>query len=49
MSSRAACSRRIHRRCSQRLLRRAVLDSPLFTIRGASHEVLRAVAAKGLS
>jgi alkylation response protein AidB-like acyl-CoA dehydrogenase len=32
-----------------RLLRRAVLDSPSFTIRGGTNEVLRSVAAKGLS
>jgi hypothetical protein len=33
----------------ERLLRRAVLDSPSFTIRGGTNEVLRAVAVKGLS
>jgi alkylation response protein AidB-like acyl-CoA dehydrogenase len=33
----------------ERLLRRAVLDSPSFTIRGGTNEVLRSVAAKGLS
>jgi hypothetical protein len=32
-----------------RLLRRAVLDAPSFTIRGGTNEVLRSVAAKGLS
>ena len=32
-----------------RLLRRAVLESPSFTIRGGTNEVLRSVAAKGLS
>jgi hypothetical protein len=33
----------------ERLLRRAVLDSPSFTIRGGTNEVLRSVAVKGLS
>ncbi|BBZ38103.1 acyl-CoA dehydrogenase family protein [Mycobacterium conspicuum] len=33
----------------QRLLRRAVLDAPSFTIRGGTTEVLRSVAAKGLA
>jgi alkylation response protein AidB-like acyl-CoA dehydrogenase len=33
----------------ERLLRRAVLESPSFTIRGGTNEVLRSVAAKGLS
>ncbi|BBY41550.1 acyl-CoA dehydrogenase [Mycobacterium mantenii] len=33
----------------ERLLRRAVLDSPSFTIRGGTNEILRSVAAKGLS
>jgi alkylation response protein AidB-like acyl-CoA dehydrogenase len=33
----------------ERLLHRAVLDSPSFTIRGGTNEVLRSVAAKGLS
>lgn len=32
-----------------RLLRRAVLDAPSFTIRGGTTEVLRSVAAKGLT
>lgn len=32
-----------------RLLRRAALDAPSFTIRGGTTEVLRSVAAKGLS
>ena len=32
-----------------RLLRRAALESPSFTIRGGTNEVLRSVAAKGLS
>ena len=33
----------------ERLLRRAALDAPSFTIRGGTTEVLRSVAAKGLS
>ena len=33
----------------ERLLRRATLDAPSFTIRGGTTEVLRSVAAKGLS
>jgi alkylation response protein AidB-like acyl-CoA dehydrogenase len=33
----------------ERLLRRATLDAPSFTIRGGTNEVLRSVAAKGLS
>ena len=33
----------------ERLLRRATLESPSFTIRGGTNEVLRSVAAKGLS
>jgi alkylation response protein AidB-like acyl-CoA dehydrogenase len=33
----------------ERLLRRAVLDSPSYTIRGGTTEVLRSVAAKGLT
>lgn len=33
----------------ERLLRRAVLDAPSFTIRGGTTEVLRSVAAKGLT
>lgn len=33
----------------ERLLRRAALDSPSFTIRGGTNEVLRSVAVKGLS
>ncbi len=33
----------------ERLLRRAVLDAPSFTIRGGTNEILRSVAAKGLS
>lgn len=33
----------------ERLLRRAVLESPSFTIRGGTNEILRSVAAKGLS
>jgi hypothetical protein len=33
----------------ERLLRRAVLDAPSFTIRGGTNEVLRSVAVKGLS
>ncbi|HEU4361556.1 MAG TPA: acyl-CoA dehydrogenase family protein [Mycobacterium sp.] len=33
----------------ERLLRRAVLDAPSFTIRGGTTEVLRSVAAKGLA
>ncbi len=32
----------------ERLLRRAVLDAPSFTIRGGTNEVLRSVVAKGL-
>jgi alkylation response protein AidB-like acyl-CoA dehydrogenase len=32
-----------------RLLRRATVDAPSFTIRGGTNEVLRSVAAKGLS
>ncbi|MGH3633269.1 acyl-CoA dehydrogenase family protein [Mycobacterium sp.] len=32
-----------------RLLRRAVLDAPSFTIRGGTNEVLRSVVAKGLT
>jgi alkylation response protein AidB-like acyl-CoA dehydrogenase len=33
----------------ERLLRRAVLEAPSFTIRGGTNEVLRSVAVKGLS
>jgi alkylation response protein AidB-like acyl-CoA dehydrogenase len=33
----------------ERLLRRAALDAPSFTIRGGTTEILRSVAAKGLS
>ncbi|MGH3544307.1 MAG: acyl-CoA dehydrogenase family protein, partial [Mycobacterium sp.] len=33
----------------ERLLRRAVLDSPSYTIRGGTTEILRSVAAKGLT
>jgi alkylation response protein AidB-like acyl-CoA dehydrogenase len=33
----------------ERLLRRATLDAPSFTIRGGTTEILRSVAAKGLS
>ncbi|SOJ53983.1 Putative acyl-CoA dehydrogenase FadE17 [Mycobacterium simulans] len=33
----------------ERLLRRATLDAPSFTIRGGTNEILRSVAAKGLS
>jgi hypothetical protein len=33
----------------ERLLRRAVLEAPSFTIRGGTNEVLRTVAVKGLS
>jgi len=33
----------------ERLLRRAALDAPSFTIRGGTTEVLRSVAARGLS
>jgi alkylation response protein AidB-like acyl-CoA dehydrogenase len=33
----------------ERLLRRAALESPSFTIRGGTNEVLRSVAVKGLS
>lgn len=33
----------------ERLLRRAALDAPSFTIRGGTTEVLRSIAAKGLS
>jgi alkylation response protein AidB-like acyl-CoA dehydrogenase len=33
----------------ERLLRRAVLDAPSFTIRGGTTEVLRSVAAKGMT
>ncbi|HEX7321317.1 MAG TPA: acyl-CoA dehydrogenase family protein [Mycobacterium sp.] len=33
----------------ERLLRRAVLDAPSFTIRGGTTEILRSVAAKGLT
>ena len=33
----------------ERLLRRSVLDAPSFTIRGGTTEVLRSVAAKGMT